>query len=137
MNFKDKKGKLKMKTKLIAIALLASAALIAPLHAGGANHSGGGGNFAGGGGRAAARGGGPSFGAMPGRFGGGPAFRSMPRRFCSREKRARAIRGRFGNWRLQIMPCDRSVAALPTWCALCISLAGDWSSRAEGRKVIN
>jgi hypothetical protein len=83
MNFKDKKGKLKMKTKLIAIALLASAALIAPLHAGGGNHSGGGGNFAGGGGRAAARGGGPSFGAMPGRFGGGPAFRSMPMRSFS------------------------------------------------------
>jgi hypothetical protein len=70
-----------MKTKLIAVALLASAALITPAFAGGQHGGGGGGggNF-GGGGRAAARsGGGPSFGSMPaGRFGGGPGFRSMP-----------------------------------------------------------
>lgn len=71
-----------MKTKLIAVALLASAALITQTQAG--NHNGGGGgNFAGGGGRAAVRGGGPSFGAMPGRFGGGPSFRSMPMRSFS------------------------------------------------------
>ncbi|HST30483.1 MAG TPA: peptidoglycan-binding domain-containing protein [Chthoniobacterales bacterium] len=68
-----------MKTKLIAVALLASAALIAPLQAG--NHGGGGGGFVGGGHVAARGGGGPSFGSMPaGRFGGGPAFRSMPTR---------------------------------------------------------
>ena len=71
-----------MKSKLLIAALLASAALIAPLQAGGNHGGGGGGNFAGGGGRGAARGGGgPSFGSMPaGRFGGGPAFRSMPTR---------------------------------------------------------
>jgi hypothetical protein len=70
-----------MKTKLLAVALLAGAAMIVPVQAGGHTGGGGGGNF-GGGGRAAARGGGPSFGAMPAaRFGGGPAFQSMPRSF--------------------------------------------------------
>jgi len=72
-----------MKTKLLAVALLASAAMIVPLQAGGGNHSGGGGGgFGGGGGRGGARSGGaPSFGSMPaGRFGGGPGFRSMPTR---------------------------------------------------------
>ena len=70
-----------MKTKLIAVTLLASAALIIPAFAGGQHGGGGGGGGSfGGGGRAAARGGGgPSFGSMPaGRFGGGPGFRSMP-----------------------------------------------------------
>jgi hypothetical protein len=74
-----------MKTKLLAVVLLASAALIAPLQAGGGNHGGGGGGGGGfgGGGRGAARGGGgaPSFRSMPaGGFGGGASFRSMPTR---------------------------------------------------------
>jgi len=70
-----------MKTRLLAVALLASAAMIAPLQAGGQNEGGGGGNHSGGGRAAAPSGGGPSFHAMPaGRFGGGPAFRSMPTR---------------------------------------------------------
>lgn len=70
-----------MKTKLLAVVLLASAALIIPLQAGGNHGGGGGGGFGGGGGRGgAARGGVPSFGAMSaGRF-GGPGFRSMPMR---------------------------------------------------------
>jgi Putative peptidoglycan binding domain len=74
-----------MKTKLLAVALLASAALIAPVQAGGGNHGGGGGGFGGGGGRGGARGGaGPSVSSMPGRnFGGGGSFRSMPMRSFS------------------------------------------------------
>lgn len=69
-----------MKTKLLIAALLASAAMIAPLQAGGHGGGSGGGNF-GGGGQAAAHGAGPSFSSMPaGRFGGGPAFHSMPMR---------------------------------------------------------
>jgi hypothetical protein len=71
-----------MKTKLLTVALLASATLIAPLQAGGGNHGGGGGGggFVGGG-PGAARGGAPSFQSMPGGgFGGGPSFRSMPTR---------------------------------------------------------
>lgn len=68
-----------MKTKLLTVALLAGAAMIAPLQ-GGQHGGGGGGNF-GGGFSGGARGGGPSFGAMSaGRFGGGPAFRSMSAR---------------------------------------------------------
>lgn len=67
-----------MKGKLIAFALTISAAMIAPLQAGG--HHGGGGGFAGpsfsGGARA---GGGPSFSSVRS-FGGGPSFRSMPMR---------------------------------------------------------
>jgi len=67
-----------MKTKLIAVALLASAALITQTQAGNHN-SGGGGNFAGGGRGVARSGGGPSFRSMPvGRFGGGASFRPMP-----------------------------------------------------------
>ncbi len=67
-----------MKTKLIAVALLASAALITQTQAGNHN-SGGGGNFAGGGRGVARSGGGPSFRSMPAsRFGGGASFRPMP-----------------------------------------------------------
>src|SRR5205085_690984 len=74
-----------MKTKLLAVALLASAALITPLQAGGGNHGGGGGGGFGGGGRGGARGGaGPSVSSMPARsFGGGGSFRSMPMRSFS------------------------------------------------------
>jgi hypothetical protein len=74
-----------MKTKMLAVALLASALLIAPVQAGGGNHGGGGGGFGGGGGRGGARGGaGPSVSSMPGRnFGGGGSFRSMPMRSFS------------------------------------------------------
>lgn len=72
-----------MKTKLLIAALLASAALITPLQAGGGNHGGGG--FGGGGGRGGARGGvGPSVSSMPRQsFGGGGSFRSMPMRSYS------------------------------------------------------
>src|ERR1700693_30297 len=74
----------KMQTTVLMAALVASAALIAPVQAG--NGRGGGGS--GGGGFAAARSGGarggggaPSFRSMPsGRFGGGASFRSMPMR---------------------------------------------------------
>src|SRR4029077_10914560 len=71
-----------MKTKLLAVALIASAALIAPAKAGNGHHGGGGGgNFA------PARsggGGGPSFRSMPSaHFSGGGAFRSMPMRSFS------------------------------------------------------
>ena len=73
-----------MKTKSLVAALLASAAMIIPVQAGG-HYGGGGGGFGGfaGGGRAGARGaGGPSVGSMaPGHFGGGPGFRSMPGSF--------------------------------------------------------
>ena len=69
-----------MKTKLLIAALLASAALIGPVQAGG-HYGGGGGGFAGGGRGFAGGGGRPSFGGMPaGRFGGGPGFHSMPAR---------------------------------------------------------
>ena len=69
-----------MKTKLLIVSLFASAAMIAPVHAGG-HYGGGSGSFAGGGRGFARGGGGPSFSSMaPGRFGGGPAFRSMPTR---------------------------------------------------------
>ena len=51
-----------MKTKLLAVALFASAALIIPAQAG--NRGGGG----------------RSFGSAPGHFGGGPSFHSMPMR---------------------------------------------------------
>jgi Putative peptidoglycan binding domain len=72
-----------MKTKVLAVALLASAALIVPVQAGGHNGGGGGGgSFGGGAGRGGARGGaGPSVSSMPGRsFGGGGSLRSMPMR---------------------------------------------------------
>jgi len=65
-----------MKTKLLAVALLASAMLIVPVQAGGRNHGGGGGGVRGGVG--------PSVSSMPGRsFGGGGSFRSMPMRSFS------------------------------------------------------
>src|SRR2546430_16871819 len=65
-----------MKTKFYWAALLASAALTAPIQAGGGNHGGGsvgsGGHFAASGSGSARSGGGPSFHAMPGQsFGGG------------------------------------------------------------------
>ncbi len=65
-----------MKTKFYWVALLASAALTAPIQAGGGNHGGGsvgsGGHFAASGSGSARSGGGPSFHAMPGQsFGGG------------------------------------------------------------------
>jgi putative peptidoglycan binding protein len=74
-----------MKTKLLAVALVAGAALVVPVRAGNGYHGGNGGNFSGGG-RAAVRSGGsaPSFRSMPaGRFGGGASFRSMPTRSFS------------------------------------------------------
>jgi hypothetical protein len=71
-----------MKTKLLAFALLASVALIAPAEAGNGRNGGGGGGFA-----APARSGGagPSFrSAAAGRYyGGGQSFRSMPVRSFS------------------------------------------------------
>ena len=60
-----------MKTKFYWVALLASAALTAPVQAGGSSHGGGGG---GGGGHFAAAGPGPA------RSGGSPSFHSMPMR---------------------------------------------------------
>lgn len=62
-----------MKTKLLAVALLATSALIAPVQAGGhPNGGGGGGGFVGGGARGGRGGGAPSFHSMSvGRFGGG------------------------------------------------------------------
>src|SRR5437588_4086552 len=60
-----------MKTKFYWVALLASAALTAPVQAGGSSHGGGGG---GGGGHFAAAGPGPA------RSGGSPSFHSMPAR---------------------------------------------------------
>src|SRR5437588_415518 len=67
-----------MKTKFYWVALLASAALTAPVQAGGGSHGGGGGGGGGGGHFAASSsgsarsGGGPSFHSMPmGSFGGG------------------------------------------------------------------
>jgi hypothetical protein len=71
-----------MKTKLLTVALLASAALIAPAKAGNGHHGGGGGgNFAP---ARSSSGGAPSFRSMPAaRFGGGASFRSMPMRSFS------------------------------------------------------
>lgn len=68
-----------MKTKLLAVALVAGAALISPVEAGNGHHgNGGGGNVA------AARsggGGGPSFRSMPSaHYSGSASFRSMPMR---------------------------------------------------------
>ena len=62
-----------MKTKFYWVALLASAALIAPVQAGGGSHGGGGGgHFAASSSGSARSGGGPSFHSMPmGSFGGG------------------------------------------------------------------
>src|SRR5438128_7673078 len=65
-----------MKAKFYWVALLASAALTAPMQAGGGNHGGGsgggGGHFAASGSGSARSGGGSSFHAMPGQsFGGG------------------------------------------------------------------
>jgi hypothetical protein len=74
-----------MKTKMLMAALLASAALVAPVQGGNHQGQGGGGNFSGAA-RAGARsgGGGPSFRSMSaGRFGGGASFRSMPMRSFS------------------------------------------------------
>jgi len=72
-----------MNIKLAAVALLASATLIANVDAGN-HHGNGGGGFAAPSGGARGPGGGPSFGSMPsGRFGGGPSFRSMPMRSFS------------------------------------------------------
>src|SRR5437763_15490919 len=59
-----------MKTKLLTVALLASAALIAPVYAGG-HHGNGGGNYIAGGRGSARSGGGPSFQSMPARSFGG------------------------------------------------------------------
>jgi putative peptidoglycan binding protein len=74
-----------MKTKVLTVALLASAVLIAPVQAGGGNRGGSGGGFGGGGGRGGARSGaGPSVSSMPGRsFVGGGSFHSMPMRSFS------------------------------------------------------
>ena len=67
-----------MKTRLLGVALLVSAALLASAQArGGGGFGGGGGHFAGGGGRGGSFGGGPSF--RGGGFGGG-SFHSMPMR---------------------------------------------------------
>src|SRR5438309_4436103 len=60
-----------MKTKFYWVALLASAALTAPVQAGGGSHGGGGGGGGGGGHFAAS-----SSGSA--RSGGGPSFHSMP-----------------------------------------------------------
>jgi Putative peptidoglycan binding domain len=75
-----------MKTKLLGVALLVSAALLASAQAhggggfGGGGFAGGGGHFAGGGGHGGSFGGGPSF--RGGGFGGG-SFHSMPMRSFS------------------------------------------------------
>jgi hypothetical protein len=75
---KDTKEIKIMKTKFYWVAILATAALTAPMQAGGGNHGGGGG---GGGGHFAASGSGSA------RGGGGPSFHSMP---------ARSFGGRMG-----------------------------------------
>jgi hypothetical protein len=71
-----------MKTKLLAVALLSSTALIAPAEAGNGHHGGGGGgNFAP---ARSSSGGAPSFRSMPAaRFSGSASFRSMPTRSFS------------------------------------------------------
>lgn len=85
-----------MKTKLLAVALLASAALIAPLQAGGGNHGGGGISFAGGGGRGAVRSGGvPSFGAMSARSFGSNRMIYSGQRFSSIGSRSMEFRPRY------------------------------------------
>ena len=76
-----------MKTKSYWVALLASAALTAPMQAGGGNHGGGGGggggHFAASGSGSARSGGGPSFHAMPGQSLGGGRMIYSGQRFSS------------------------------------------------------
>jgi len=90
-----------MKTKLITVALLASAALIAPAQAGGGNHGNGGaggGHFAGASG--ARSGGGPSFRGMPGGGFGGNRMIYSGQRLSSpalRSPRSMEFRPQYGN----------------------------------------
>src|SRR5438045_1144300 len=76
-----------MKTKLLTVALLTSAALIAPVYAGG-HHGNGGGNYIAGGRGSARSGGGPSFQSMPARSFGGNRMIYSGQRFSSIGSRA-------------------------------------------------
>lgn len=70
-----------METKMLAAALLATVALIAPAQAGNGHHNGGGNVVSGR--SAAGRGGGPSFGSMPSRNFGGNHMAYSGQRFSS------------------------------------------------------
>src|SRR3989440_309433 len=72
-----------MKTKFYWVALLASAALVAPAQAGGHPGGGGGGNFAAAGPGPARSGGGPSFHSTPMRSFGGGRMNYSGQRFSS------------------------------------------------------
>src|SRR2546423_5455015 len=77
-----------MKTKLLGVALLVSAALVGSAQGGGGHHGNGGGNYIASGRGSARSGGGPAFQSMPARSFGGNRMIYSGQRFSSIGSRA-------------------------------------------------